>query len=734
MTRRLIQGTAIGLMAAASITANAALPSQGESAWSTGAAQIKAPSAWQKGTAGQRMVIAVIDTGVNASHPDLAGHVLTGYNALTGGTLTKDDNGHGTHVAGILGALANDTGLAGVAYNARIRPVKIFDANGNGTAASLGAGIRYAIINRAQILNLSLGAAGPVVEADIRSAAANNRLTVAAAGNSGQANPEWPARYAKQSWARGRIIAVGAVDANNRIAAFSNRAGDTQNFYLVAPGTTVFSTYRNGYAYMSGTSMATPYVSGAAAVVWSNWPYLNATQVANTLFKSATDLGAKGTDAVYGRGLVNLEKALQPIGTTAITTTSTTTTSTSGTTSTNISSLSSWVGGASYASSLYEYAQRGDFTAAVVDELGRDFQMDLGGLMAEPAGMSLESMFGQMDQQMSLTEQVLADGSRLTLAPSSYASTSNYAFDTATTTIIPGGFALSTPIANGDAWGVGSNSFGDRFFGLGAARFASSPAFDTAALANPLFSYVPQHSHIGYALNLDNGMNLRTGVLTDGLNSLYVATGNEHEAGSTNLWTTELSQQTASRYLSASVTQLREDDSLLGSQQDALFGLNTTAVTTAVSAQGAWRLAPGLALAGRYTVGYTPAITATGDSLVTHISDVRTDSFALGLSQADALRKGDRLSLTVSQPLRASTGTMNFNLPVGNDTMGQMQYAARAFDLKTHGRELRTELNYVTALGRNQEIGVALAHRNQPDHNAHASSDNMVAVRWGVSF
>ncbi len=120
-------------MAAASITANAALPSEGESAWSAGAAQIKAPSAWQKGAAGQRVVIAVIDTGVNASHRDLAGHVLSGYNALTGGTLTKDDNGHGTHVAGILGALANNTGLAGVAYNARIRPVKIFDANGNGT-------------------------------------------------------------------------------------------------------------------------------------------------------------------------------------------------------------------------------------------------------------------------------------------------------------------------------------------------------------------------------------------------------------------------------------------------------------------------------------------------------------------------------------------------------------------------------------------------------------------------
>ncbi|MBI5461266.1 MAG: S8 family peptidase [Gammaproteobacteria bacterium] len=734
MTNRLIQGTASALLlATASMVANA-LPSAGESSASAGATRLKAPSAWLKGAAGQRVVIGVLDTGINAAHPDLAGHVLVGYNAFNGGTNTSDGNGHGTHVAGILGALSNNMGIAGVAFNARIRPIKIFDADGNGSSASLGAGIRYAINGKAKILNMSLGAAGPICESELRSTVASGRLTVAAAGNEGLANPDWPARFAKESWALGRIIAVGAVDTNNRIASWSNRAGDTRNFYLMAPGTSILSTYKGGYAYMSGTSMATPYVSGAAAVVWSYWSYLTATQVANTLFRSATDLGTVGIDAVYGRGLVNLERALQPIGTTSIKTSSTSTTSTTGSTSIKVSSLSSWVGGASYASSLYGFAQRGGFTVATVDELGRDFQTDLGSLVAEPSGMSVESMFGQMDQQMSLTEQVLTDGSRLTLAPSSIEPTNHYAFDTEDPRVIPGGFALTTPLANGDAWGVGSNGFAERFFGLGSARFDNSPALDAAAFANPLFDYVPQHSHLGYAFGLDHGMNLRVGLLTDGLHGLYDPTGNTHETGSSTLWTAELSQRTASRYLSASVTQLHEREGLLGSEHDALFGLNTTAVTTAASVQAAWRLAPGLAFAGRYTVGYTPAVQADGNSLVTDVSDVRTNAFALGLVQADALRKGDRLSFSVSQPLRASSGAMNFNLPTGNDATGQMQYEAQSFDLKTRGHELRTELNYVTPLGRNQNIGIALAHRDQPDHDANAPDDNMIAVRWGLRF
>lgn len=322
-------------------TASQAGPSSREIGNSTGATRLKAPSAWLKGATGQKIVIAEIDTGVNAAHPDLTGRVLTGFNALTGGTATGDGNGYGTHVAGILGAAANGRGIVGVAYNAKILPVKIFDANNNATETALSSGIRCTY-GKAKILNLSLGANGPVSESALRGAVSRGQLIVSAAGNSGLANPDWPARYAAQSWANGQIIAVGAVDAYNHIARWSNRAGVTRYNYLVAPGTWVLSTYKSSYAYMDGTSMATPYVSGAAAVVWSYWPYLTARQVTNTLFRTATDLGIAGVDAVYGHGLVNLERALQPVGTTSVKTASvsSTTSSSASTSSTRARSSS----------------------------------------------------------------------------------------------------------------------------------------------------------------------------------------------------------------------------------------------------------------------------------------------------------------------------------------------------------------------------------------------------------
>lgn len=733
MSRRRHQDMAAWMLIAIATTGQAATPTPIEIGNSGGVSPLKAPSAWKKGATGKKIVIAVIDTGVNAAHPDLAGRILTGYNALNGSKSTGDGNGHGTHVAGILAAAANGRGIVGIAYDANILPVKIFDDKGNGTATALTSGIRYTY-GKAKILNLSLGANASVSESAVRGAVSRGQLVVSAAGNAGLANPEWPARYSAQKWANGQIIAVGAVDAGNRITSWSNRAGVAKNYYLVAPGTSVLSTYKSGYAYMGGTSMATPYVSGAAAVVWSYWPYLTARQVANTLLNTATDLGAAGVDAVYGRGLVNLERALQPIGTTSVKTASLSTGTTSTRSATPISRLSSWHAGPAYAANLYDFAQENGLTAAVVDELGRDFQTDLGVLVAAPSGMDMESVFGQMEQQMNLTDRVLADGSRLTLAPGTLLSTPGNLHDEHDAALIPGGFALTARLGNGDAWGMGINGFADRFFGVGAAQFAQAPAPDTPTLSDPLFALVPRHSHLGYAYGFDHGIQLRVGLLSDGMNRLYDPGDALHDTGSSSLWTTELSQRTASRYLAVSVSQLREEAGLLGSEQDPLFGLNTTAVTTAASVQGAWRLGPDLAFAGRYTVGYTPAVQAGGDTLVSDISEMHTDSFALGLVQADAWRTGDRLSFTVSQPLRVSAGTLNFTLPVGNDSAGNMQYTGRALDLGTTGRELRTELNYAAPLDRHQEVGIALAHRDQPDHAADAPDDNLVAVRWQLRF
>jgi hypothetical protein len=279
----------------------------------------------------------------------------------------------------------------------------VLDASGSGYLIDVASGLDYSRAQGARVVNMSLGWTGsaylPVQQALQRSVGAN-QVVVVAAGNESAANPSWPARYASQSWANGQIIAVGAVDANNRLASFSNKAGDAMNFYLVAPGVNILSTIPPNiaglsgstpwYAYLSGTSMATPYVSGAVALIESYWPQLKASQVASILFTTATDLGATGVDAVYGRGLINVEKAMQPIGTTAVPTTSG-----SKTTSTTKMIASPVVKGR-----MREAADAGAFRTIMVDSYNRDYQIDLGSAVTSAPSLTLSQLFSSMDAKL----------------------------------------------------------------------------------------------------------------------------------------------------------------------------------------------------------------------------------------------------------------------------------------------------------------------------------------------
>src|SRR5688572_7518098 len=285
---------------------------------------------------GANVTIVIVDTGLLTTHPEFTGRVLPGYNVFDGSHNATDGNGHGTHVAGILGAGRGNpstSGMFGVAYNVNLMPIRVLNNLGFGTNSGISTGIQVAVDRRndstvpgAQkpfAMNLSLGSSAPStqIETSLRNAVNSingGMFIAAAAGNNGGANPSWPARYAREAWARGQIIAVGAVDANNVIASFSNRAGDTRDFFIVAPGVDVFSTYeargQATYDTLSGTSMATPYVTGAAALIKSGWPFLKARKIGELLLSTATDLGAPGVDDVYGHGLLNLERAGQPVG------------------------------------------------------------------------------------------------------------------------------------------------------------------------------------------------------------------------------------------------------------------------------------------------------------------------------------------------------------------------------------------------------------------------------------
>lgn len=260
---------------------------------------IEAPAAWNSKLTGKGVKIAVLDTGISP-HEDLA---VSGGISFTSYTKSyTDDNGHGTHVAGIIGAEMNEIGTVGVAPDADIYAVKVLDKSGSGYLSDIIKGIDWAISNKMDIINLSLTATSDslALHQAVDNAYNKGLLVVAAAGNHGNADGtgdtvEYPARYES-------VIAVSATDYLNQRGSFSATGNSVE---VSAPGVKVVSTYlNNSYVSMSGTSMATPYVAGTLALLKQANPTYTNIQLRKNLIQSTKDIGVAGKDANFGYGLV----------------------------------------------------------------------------------------------------------------------------------------------------------------------------------------------------------------------------------------------------------------------------------------------------------------------------------------------------------------------------------------------------------------------------------------------
>jgi subtilisin len=267
-----------------------------------GVAQIKAPLAWDC-SRGKGVKVAVLDTGIDNTHPDLAANYKGGVSFVPGET-PMDGNSHGTHCAGTIAAAINEVGVVGVAPAASLYAVKVLANNGSGQWSWLIAGIDWCINNKMHILSMSLGGGGApsALETMCNTAFNKGLLLVAAAGNSGPAmgTVGFPGKYKN-------VIAVSAIDSSNVIATFSSRGPEVE---LCAPGVNVLSTVPGGgYGTKSGTSMACPHTSGAAAVVWGSHRFANNVAIWNLLASAADNLGNPGWDPLYGYGRVDVDQA-----------------------------------------------------------------------------------------------------------------------------------------------------------------------------------------------------------------------------------------------------------------------------------------------------------------------------------------------------------------------------------------------------------------------------------------
>ncbi|CAH1196301.1 hypothetical protein PAECIP111892_02206 [Paenibacillus auburnensis] len=269
---------------------------------------IETEQGWNLSKGSKEVIVAVVDTGVQASHPDLQGQLLTGYNAITNGSTPDDDVGHGTHVAGIIGALTNnEEGVAGISWYNKILPVKALDNSGAGTTYSVAEGIIWAADNGAKVINLSLGnyADSQFLHDAIKYAYDRDVVIVSASGNDNTERPGYPAAYEE-------VLAVAATNSTGERASFSNYG---EYIDVAAPGESIASTYPdNQYAALSGTSMASPHVAALAGLVRSLNPALTNKEVMELMTANAVDLGEAGHDKYYGWGQVDIYKTLRAAG------------------------------------------------------------------------------------------------------------------------------------------------------------------------------------------------------------------------------------------------------------------------------------------------------------------------------------------------------------------------------------------------------------------------------------
>ncbi len=292
-------------------------------------------SAWdiETGNSCTPPLVAVIDTGIEYTHPDLVANIWTNKQEISGNGLDDDqngfvddvhgydfansdadpldDNGHGTHVAGTIGARGNnDLGVAGISWNARIMAVKFLSANGGGTTSAAIRAIDYAVANGAKVLNNSWGGGGysAALEGSVKNAVSSGVLVLVAAGNEKNNNdkrPSYPANYSG-------VLSVAAIDKNGKLASFSNFGA--KSVQLAAPGVNILSTWLGGsYAWNSGTSMATPHVSGAAALAWCKNPSLSAEALKTVLLNSLSS-SANLAEKVESSAYLNVGTLLSNVG------------------------------------------------------------------------------------------------------------------------------------------------------------------------------------------------------------------------------------------------------------------------------------------------------------------------------------------------------------------------------------------------------------------------------------
>ena len=706
-----------------------------------GLATINALPAYETGASGAGVVVAIIDTGIDVDNPEFEGRIHAGSADLvivgvvdnaeirTGGPNVQDSDNHGTPVASIIAAARDSIGVHGVAPDAQLLVFRADDNTSSNTllGEAIVEGIERAASLGADVLNMSFGSDTATARAEYAAifdfTKQHDIVTVISAGNDGEAEPDETALGAVDVAGQSATIVAGAAKANGEITSFSNHAGAAADIFLLAPGEFIHTTFVGAQPgdtqFFSGASAATPHIAGAAALIRELWPQLSAPEVVDILLTSATDLGAPGTDPIYGRGLLNLGAAVAPIGTVK-------TSSVSGVVS-DVSMLGAQLSPA-FGSGISGFAP-----IVVFDDFDRDFRTEISGAVRAAAAdrFEIEAALNpfnthayarrRLNSQLTVDMQLTSRDRSLTdISVRSENSDDHLAV--ALTNDLGAGRSLT--LAQGfsaalvDRMGLKLRQ--TRFMTPGFfedAFLPHAPGTFTAVFRAPLAHHMTTDVLFSYADHPE--------TMDRALQNAEAAPAHQR-----------LATVRAGLNLELPGIRFRLEQGLrqeVGSILNATFGDNTSALTIYGAIDAQWMLSQNWRLNSRYAAGYTIAETDGLGGLVGGFSNLTSSQFSISLAHRGIFDGADSLWIGVSQPLLIQSGSINMVLPTGYDQRTEtLSFSAFAAPLAAKGGRLDFEAGYALPIKGFGSVDLNLIHQTFAPVGTRGSTT--LILRSGLQF
>lgn len=716
-----------------------------------------AVTAYQTGATGAGITVGIIDSGIDPNSHEFAGriHPMSG-DVTSGGRGLGDDDGHGTAVTRVLAAAKDDLDVHGIAFNARILALRADQPGSCSTAdpgeaeancsffdSAIAAGVNRAIDAGARVINISLGGAGgssAALRAAVDKATRAGIVIVVSAGNEGndavpKFDPNNPSPSSQSLVAAGNGLVIIATSVNDQgvFSDFSNKAGTSQNTVLSAQGQGICCVYENdailrfqenGQTFVrvfNGTSFAAPQIAGAVALLAQAFPNLTGAQIVNLLLTRARDAGDPGTDATYGRGILDIARAFAPAGTTSLAGTS------------MVVTLAG--NGGTTSGPMGDVALSGrSVDAVILDSYGRAYDIDLAhGLNTTAPRLRLAPALINQGRSVSIaagtTElafSISADGNGgARVAP----------------LLLSGGQQRQSRILAGRVSAAISK---DMRFSLGIRQAAAGQVAALQGMQGGSFlTATDARLESGFERGADSSFALRqqiggfglTGSAEIGDARLFERAGVEFNRSGTRRYPysvvgLSLDRQVGPAKLALGASWIREDETILGAHFADFIGRNG-ARSLFVDGNGEMRLGSNWTLGASWRQGWTYAnngASLTGDSML------KSNAFSFDIARTNAFASGDRLAFRIAQPLRVTSGGLALNVPIAYDyTTLTPTSRVRRFSLAPTGREFASEVAWTVPIN-GGTFSSNLFWRQEPGHFETAPDDIGMAFQLQFAF